>query len=590
MSTTPRSEEADRALTTVTPKCDSRGVVQLAWEVVAPDTLEQVVAVLVHREHPKAQRIRASRGDKGIDILDPVSQDHEDIYQVKRFANVLTSARKRHIADSLQQARSQRGGRIRSWYLVLPMDRTTELDQWFNELTDGVGFDCQWLGLTYLDSLAARYPDVIDYYLRDGRARLEAQLQDLRTLAGLQEAMQPEAAIRSAEAVALVGALTETINRLDPHFDYELQAGPVPPSQEELLAKSGAIGSLSRWDGATAQTVTIFPKYEAALLDRPIPITANLCYAPTSDVGIAIERFVDYGTPVELPEGVLKGLTISMPGGLGGTFTSGSAQLRSSARAPHQGLPPLRAEIRDPDGAPISELIFLMTSSTGGKRGLEVLGRDLANLVELTVLIPRPGGSQTGGSTIRSRGFFDKPARTIHTSVRFLQALRNGNRLEFTMLDGDRFMKPSVIGEEFGDGSWLDDVVYVLDDLLELQSLAPHPLILAEDMSALQMSAIHDAAQLVRGERVVGTWTDITVNVYSDKLDGFLAHLEQPMAVAIEGKGSVDIGGVSIDLGAMRQIATSAVLRDEPTPNDDGTTHSCVLVPATSNTVETIRL
>ena len=51
-------------------------------------------------------------------------------------------------------------------------------------LTDDAPFPCRWLGGT-LDGLAARYPEVIEYYLGNGRAQLEAQLRDLSSVAGL---------------------------------------------------------------------------------------------------------------------------------------------------------------------------------------------------------------------------------------------------------------------------------------------------------------------------------------------------------------------------------------------------------------------
>ncbi|GEM_PF-5886059 len=42
-------------------------------------------------------------------------------------------------------------------------------------MTAPVSFPCHWVGLNRLDLLAAQNPMVIDYYLRDGKDRLQQQ-------------------------------------------------------------------------------------------------------------------------------------------------------------------------------------------------------------------------------------------------------------------------------------------------------------------------------------------------------------------------------------------------------------------------------
>ena len=51
--------------------------------------------------------------------------------------------------------------------------------------------------------------------------------------------------------------VTDAVNRLDPHFSYELQTGVHQPTPDEL-AKRGSIGSFTTWDGSTAATISIF--------------------------------------------------------------------------------------------------------------------------------------------------------------------------------------------------------------------------------------------------------------------------------------------------------------------------------------------
>jgi len=195
--------------------------VAIAWSDVPPDILERLAAVLVSTELPRAQRMAASRGDHGIDIFNPRSDGLNDVYQVKRFVGRLTSARKRAITASFDRVRSTHAERIGTWNLVIPMAPTPEARTWFQELTaDADDFECHWRGDTFLDRLAASNAPAVDYYLHDGKARLEHALRDLATLIGLKAAIEDGAAIRPGEATALISGLVDAVNAADPHFDY----------------------------------------------------------------------------------------------------------------------------------------------------------------------------------------------------------------------------------------------------------------------------------------------------------------------------------------------------------------------------------
>ena len=159
---------------------------RVEWTRIEPGDIEQVVAILLCRENPAAVRVRPSRGDGGIDILVPLDGTATvAVYQVKSFTANLTRGQKAQAERSfrrLMDYAAVRGLRVAEWYLTLPVNPTNENLEWLEGFTAGHGLLAQWRGLDFLEGLAADYPSVIDYYLRDGKDRLQAALESLTTV------------------------------------------------------------------------------------------------------------------------------------------------------------------------------------------------------------------------------------------------------------------------------------------------------------------------------------------------------------------------------------------------------------------------
>ena len=96
----------------------------------------------------------------------------------------MTSSQRRQIRQSLQRILDDpRLNRpVTNWSLVVPMDPTSEDEGWFHQLTAQAPFPCDWKGQLFWDSEAGKHAHVIDYYLRDGKARLEGRVRDLQHL------------------------------------------------------------------------------------------------------------------------------------------------------------------------------------------------------------------------------------------------------------------------------------------------------------------------------------------------------------------------------------------------------------------------
>lgn len=151
---------------------------RVEWTRLEGNDVEAVVAMFVNREHVNSVRITPSRGDGGVDILDRNAGPNgtDVVYQVKRYTGPLSTNQKDAIEESLTTlTQDERWSQLNvaTWRLVTPWDPTPEADAWLQGLGDTHGLTAIWHGLTYVDQLAAKYPDVVDYYLHGGRGRIE---------------------------------------------------------------------------------------------------------------------------------------------------------------------------------------------------------------------------------------------------------------------------------------------------------------------------------------------------------------------------------------------------------------------------------
>jgi hypothetical protein len=147
------------------------------------EDVEAVVSMLLCRRHKRAARRRPSQGDRGVDVAVPVDDGRIDVYQVKRYDRTPTASQWSKIKksyDTLVEAVAAGHFTVRNWYLVMPLDESDTDEKKFTDLVAGSPFEqCEWKGLAWLDALASEYPEVVDYYLADGKVRLEQSYRDL---------------------------------------------------------------------------------------------------------------------------------------------------------------------------------------------------------------------------------------------------------------------------------------------------------------------------------------------------------------------------------------------------------------------------
>lgn len=179
---------------------------------------------------------------------------------------------------------------LEEWHLVTPWDPTPEADAWFQGLPD-CSCTVYWHGLTYVDNLAAKYPEVIDYYLEGGKTCIEDAYQAVVALLSPADAGTaldiPNVSSRLAKALATLKG---------PHYRYELRFG-----EGELPGLVGRPNLMMTWIqsdglGKTWQAVDVIARCAASPTERPIVISGTVSAEKDSDLATAIQDFRDFGT------------------------------------------------------------------------------------------------------------------------------------------------------------------------------------------------------------------------------------------------------------------------------------------------------
>lgn len=266
----------------------------------------------------------ASRGDAGVDVADPLPGGYE-VFQIKSFTGSLTSRRKMDIKRSYERVKA--GGTLNrpivAWRLLVPMGPTTESERWFEELTAGAPFDCEWLGLGRVELLASNNQHVIDYYIRDGRERIEQRFRDLLLMRHIMDSAATGP--RPVEITDGLRQLLEALNREDPHYRYAFEASHDRPPTETERARPGLVMSTTQCEGTRGcVTIRVFAKHRHAVEERPITISFGVeSEGPASHL---VRQAIDFGAETELEDGTVRNLIVNAPGGL--STTSDEAGMR----------------------------------------------------------------------------------------------------------------------------------------------------------------------------------------------------------------------------------------------------------------------
>lgn len=528
--------------------------------------VEAVVAMLVNREQPNSVRITPSRGDGGVDILDRTAGPggSDVVYQVKRYTGPLTSKQKDDIEDSLATlAQDPRWADLDvvEWHLVLPWNPTPEAENWLQELGRTYKVTPIWHGLDYVEQLAAKYPDVIDVYLRGGRARIE---QAYREVAALLGADRIDEGLTVPEVTQRVQAAVQTLDH-DPHYRYELGFGDGEPPP---LTSADRPHLVMRWmlgthGGGPWITVDVIARCAASAQARPITVKGQFVAEPGSDFAQAYEDFVMYGAPLVSPEGAFQG-ELDAPGGLGGPLNGGTITTWPVPEADLGDGPALHLEVLDPDDNVLAAVdLQRIERSQGLQGGLRVVLQEQHGV--FTIDDRYNLAKQRRSRTLRFGDVVGKPVAAVLPALTFATHLHPPNKLRLSVRH-----TPAERGtiDPHTDFDWTDDVrrtVNVMARAVEnLATLQEHTstIIRVPDFLTIppeQPNNWRTAAAVLRGEEVTGTYPEGQCVVVG---------LEAEVALPADGEirlampFRVSVGDQVVDLGWYELILDNPTLLD----------------------------
>jgi hypothetical protein len=534
----------------------TRPVGPVHWGSYPGDLLERVMSVLLFQQRPTAWRRRPSQGDGGLDVGEP-TPDGYHVYQIKGFSAPMTSSRRGQVRQSLQRIlddpRLDRP--VTGWSLVVPMDPTSEDEGWFRQLTAQAPFPCDWKGQLFWDAEATKHAHVVDYYLRDGKARLEGRVRDLQHLL-----TQPGTPLRAADVGGKLEGLRAAINRDDPHYRYEFSTSATAPTvrQEPALVMTRA---LQLADGGWLST-DVFARYPQATEDAPIGGSMQISIpADTNQDGAGslqadVQAFLDFGRGLELPEGTIQDLVVRAPAGLAGEAPSGSAVLGPAYLTDFQPQTN-RFQVVDPTGTVIAETTVHMTAATGGPRGgVELAGVDAGGAfhVRIQLLPTQDEERRRARLTVSGRDFVGVPVRHLLPGLRVMEGLRAPHELlwrpEFGPAILSRISMPPEPVIQLPTG-----YLRLVEAMSLIQEHASIPIVMPEELASEEVRDILTTARLLRDGVLNSTWTTGNLVLRPEAPDDALEAIGPDGALVIGGdEWVVTIGQVTVALGPCYRV------------------------------------
>ena len=536
------------------------------------------MAVLVGQEHPGAIRRTPSSGDGGVDLLIDEG-DGWHVRQIKGFVGRLDGNRRRKIEKSFADVlKDPRLGRpILRWSLTVPIDPTSGEQRWFEELTADASFPCNWDGEIYWHGMAASQPHVIDYYLRDGRARVEGRSDAL-----LSAARAPSAPLSALDVAGHLGLLRASLNRDDPHYRYEFSTGAAAPDPASLPPGIVLAVSTSMDDGQLL-TVFVIERHRYSTEDSPIGGTLTVRVRDPDrgiDLREAFDEFRTFGVGVDLPDGTLDA-EVSGPGGLGGSFTGGAGRIGPMLVTD----PPerTRLRLRHPDEGTAAELGIQTVSVTRGQLGgVELTATDGAGVLSVRFRLWPDEADGVGKLTFDTalQGLHGRPVQDVVPAARLLARFSPPHELQWLEEFGSRVLAAHPFPDDIAPVS--QGLFRFLEDLAVIQDHVRDTVIVPDNIDPAAVRNVATVAQLIRHGEVRGTWTNMMMHLHEGVVpEQLTVILGGPGALIVESAWSLELEGRVYDIGLVQQLAATARLADEQP--EDG--RSVRLVPGDDNTV-----
>ena len=531
---------------------------QVRWEDLDPRTYENMVAVLVSRLYPEAQRIDGSGGDGGRDVQVP-TDDGLVIFELKSFTGRMNPSRRRQVKASLLRASEHEPA---EWCLIVPIDPTPgELD-WFERIAEGYRFACRWRGRCWLDGEMAAKPEIARYYAHGQRYDLQ-ELVDILLGIGADPSPINDGIVRTG--VERASSIVDQLNELDPHYVFALNLQP---------------GGRTR--------VSVIPRYPGAERERPW-LRATFEFDETSDGEDArrsLEESLDFGTPSVIPAEFIAEMTLDVPAGLGARLDNYEMLMGSPAPDLAEGVTVALAAV-DSTGDISNRLPLRAENASRGARGAHISLRDTSGAVDAALRF------DTCGSVISLNWHFLQPDDWspigLLPAVQFAAAVEAGARV--AVIVNGVTVGPQIPGRaHFGEQGDAARFARFLEHLVNVQTRTGFYFDVSTQLTLEEQRNIVIASRLLNGETVQTRWERIELHITPDGRPAVTEALGGPPPIRnirVGGYVPLVVQGQTIPIGYITQILESARTLSWEAADDDshpGTTMLC-LVPADTNTV-----
>lgn len=537
----------------------------IEWTRLPGEAVEDAVAMLLCGENFDATQVRPGKGDGGIDVFVPATADwsRRDVYQVKRYAENLTNSQKRKIAGSLRQAiktAEEEKWTISSWWLVLPLNPTPGNLAWFTELMKDLPFDAHWVGLNRVEFLAAKHPQVIDYYLRDGRERLQEQTDRLTAIVSGRIDRQSGEALQPFDTIGDLRDIYKAMNEYDPHYRYEISMTSESPSQESLPKSPGLVGVASYGSSDDGWVnVSIFARSLAATIKRPITGEFQLHLPDDGPYRQEYQKFINYGTPVSLPPGSAK-VKLDLPGGLGGDLFDAAISLGASTEVmDHFDDRELIFAMLSPERESLAEIELKLDEATVGQAGgRRTVWKDKPGFISIEILaMDYPDLTANVSITVDVAG--KKPGEIV-ISLEFLANMHSDNMIGLAQTFGPREFTVGTINEERQKD--LDFVRWakIARALTSIQEHTSTRLVFPNTCTGDQARKIIDAARMLSGTPISVTWQPFGVNRDPNiESDWIKYEVDDEVDLRVISNIEIEIDGVSHVVGKQATLMRAVV-------------------------------
>lgn len=302
---------------------------RVPWTTYDGADVERVIAVMLCSESPSLTAVRPGRGDGGLDVIVPTGDGQHAVYQVKKFAENLTTNQKTQIEESFKRVLvSAEAGHVEisDWYLTLPLDPTPGNRTWFAEMTADAPFNCEWRGLAFCERLVTDHQDVVDYYLRDGKDRLAAAMSDALAIVAGRDRPESNGLLPAQEFGDALSASARLVDT-DPHYRFGFRLLPHQPTHAD--GPAGAIYTQAQWESEVGMwlCVDVYARFEQALALDPISFDVRVNLDdPDSQLARDLADFAKYGRPFSAPLGTAD-IEAHLPGGMGGSLSAAAISI-----------------------------------------------------------------------------------------------------------------------------------------------------------------------------------------------------------------------------------------------------------------------